>query len=107
MSGDSETERRSRASETLSRALELPEAERKTFLTEAIREQPTLRMEILTLIENLGAAEKSLERGPLDARALDSFGPYRVIRELGEGPGARRSRDRRRGGPHRPRPRRA
>jgi non-specific serine/threonine protein kinase/serine/threonine-protein kinase len=85
MSGDSETERRSRASETLSRALELPEAERKTFLTEAIREQPTLRSEVLTLIEDLGAAEQSLKRRSPAARALDSFGPYRVIRELGEG----------------------
>jgi non-specific serine/threonine protein kinase/serine/threonine-protein kinase len=70
----------------LSRALDLPEAERKTFVAEAIRRQPTLRTEVLSLLEELRGAEEFLETpAVLPATVLAAFGHYRVIGELGEG----------------------
>ncbi len=81
-----EAERWSRVSEILSRALDLPDRERTAFLAEAIRGQPSLRTEVLSMFEELGGAERFLERPAVfPASAEGAFGPYRLLGELGEG----------------------
>jgi non-specific serine/threonine protein kinase/serine/threonine-protein kinase len=81
-----EAERWSRVSEILSRALDLPETERAAFLAEAIRDQPVLRTEVLSMFEDLGDAEAFLESPAAPPVVVDdAFGPYRVLGELGAG----------------------
>ncbi len=81
-----EAERWSQVSEILSRALDLPERERTEFLAEAIRNQPFLRTEVLKMADELRGVEDFLESPAVHPpRAVEAFGPYRVLRELGEG----------------------
>jgi eukaryotic-like serine/threonine-protein kinase len=80
----------SRVSSILSLALDLPEAQRTAFLAEAIRQEPALGTEVFALFEEMRQAEEFLEAPaatPLEASAgtEGSFGPYRVVGELGEG----------------------
>jgi hypothetical protein len=57
-----EAERWARVSETLSRALDLPERERTSYLAEAIRDEPILRTETLSLFEELREVDAFLEK---------------------------------------------
>jgi non-specific serine/threonine protein kinase/serine/threonine-protein kinase len=81
-----ERERWMAVSGIVSRALDLPETERTKFLAGAIRDQPSLRTEILGLLEELRGDDGFLETpAPSAVVAPESFGPYRVLGELGEG----------------------
>ena len=81
-----EAERWSIVSELLSRALDLPESERRSFLTDAMRDRPSLRTEVLRMLEEVGSMEGFVETPPA-APSPDpaGFGPYRLLGELGEG----------------------
>jgi tetratricopeptide (TPR) repeat protein len=79
----------SRVSSILSQALDLPETERTAFVAEAIRQEPALRTEVLSLFEDVRHTHGFLEEpagAPEEAAGGEgSFGPYRVVGKLGEG----------------------
>jgi non-specific serine/threonine protein kinase/serine/threonine-protein kinase len=81
-----EASRWSRVSDILSRALDLPERERTAFLEEAVRNEPALRTEVMSMLDELRGVEAFLERPAADPLSgVESFGPYRVVGELGVG----------------------
>jgi serine/threonine-protein kinase len=81
-----EASRWSRVSEILSQALDLPESERAAFLDDVIRKEPLLRTEVMGLFDELRGVEAFLDRPALPPLgSAESFGPYRVTGELGEG----------------------
>jgi eukaryotic-like serine/threonine-protein kinase len=82
-----EAERWSRVSDILARALDLPEPERVSYLAGICSREPALRTEVLALFEELCGAEEFLEQPAVgeEVCAPVAFGPYRVVRPLGEG----------------------
>jgi tetratricopeptide (TPR) repeat protein len=84
-------ERWSQVSEILSRALDLPESDRRQFLAEEIRKEPSLRTEVFALFDELNEGDGLLQalseasvEGPRPAAGA-TFGAYRILGELGEG----------------------
>jgi eukaryotic-like serine/threonine-protein kinase len=80
----------SRVSAILSKALDLAEGERSRFVADAIGQEPDLRTEVLELFEELRGTTGFLEEPPVAGEAATpggegSFGPYRLLGELGEG----------------------
>ena len=87
----SDGERWPQISDILARALDLPEAEREAFIAEACGREPALRPELLAMFDELRTEDEFLEQPPtLAAAAFDegsggTFGPYTIVRTLGEG----------------------
>ena len=75
----------------LARALDLPEPARERYIAEACDREPDLRTEVLGLLQELRVDNEFLERppaiaaDPFEERSGAAFGPYRVVRALGEG----------------------
>jgi tetratricopeptide (TPR) repeat protein len=71
--------------------MDLPETERAAFLAEVVRSDPSLRTEVMALWDEVDHTEGFLEEPavappPSWPEGRDaSFGPYRVVGELGEG----------------------
>jgi non-specific serine/threonine protein kinase/serine/threonine-protein kinase len=84
---ESEAARWSRVSDILAHALDLPESARLPYLARVCGREPALHSEVLALFHELHGAEQFLEQPPVAAvgRPPAAFGPYRVMRELGEG----------------------
>jgi serine/threonine protein kinase/tetratricopeptide (TPR) repeat protein len=86
-----------RIQELFHQALDRPEAERHIFLKSACGDDGTLLTDVLALLEEDGRgvsvldqgmaqiANQLLDEGGLVPPSLREFGPYRVIRVLGEG----------------------
>jgi len=78
-------------------AVDLPRQEQSQFLTTACGDDPALLAEVVALLEEDARSESLLDRdvahvandmlGGVPEAAIDSdqFGPYRILRELGEG----------------------
>ncbi|MBI4905771.1 MAG: protein kinase [Acidobacteria bacterium] len=68
-------------------ALELPESDRSAFLDSRLAGQPDLRVEAERLLQRTPLLMDFLESGPHanDLEPLERFGPYRVLRRIGEG----------------------
>jgi tetratricopeptide (TPR) repeat protein len=87
----SDGERWPQISDILAQALDLPESEREAFIAEACRGEPSLRPELLAMLEELRTEDEFLENpptisaDPFDERPGGTFGPYRIVRTLGEG----------------------
>jgi len=77
--------------EIVGTALERDPAHRASYLDEACAQNPTLRTEIESLISAYDQPEDDLSQSPLasplliSAAALQSIGPYRLLKILGEG----------------------
>ena len=79
-----------RVSDLLARALDLPPAERTSFVADMVRQEPALRTDMLALWEQVRHTSSFMEEpaavAALGALAVgDTFGPYRVVGSLGEG----------------------
>ena len=79
-----------RVSDLLAQALDLPPAERTSFVADMVRQEPELRTDMLALWEQVRHTSSFMEEpaagAALGALAVgDSFGPYRVVGSLGEG----------------------
>lgn len=85
------SERWAQVSDILSRALDRPDAEREAFLAGEIDRNPSLRTEVLSMWSEMNGTGRFLEDGlpltdlPPEPASDGTFGPYRVIGELGEG----------------------
>ena len=78
-------------------ALELPETERRGFLEAQCKDDPGLAAEVLVLLEEDASGDSLLDRDIAQAAnqvfsdalpgapPFKGFGPYRIIREIGEG----------------------
>jgi serine/threonine-protein kinase len=78
-------------------ALELPDAERRGFLEAQCQDDPGLVGDVLVLLEEDASGDSLLDRDLAQAAnqvfsdalpgapPLKGFGPYRIIREIGEG----------------------
>src|SRR5215203_276194 len=90
-----DSERWTRLQSLFHEALELPEREREAFLIQSSTNDPSLLVEAKALLDEDAREDFILDRGlpSVAANLLDrdgavptgSFGPYRIVRPLGEG----------------------